>query len=273
VRSILFGGAARRWSLSVGLLAGLATLIVSLAATTNAQDNPRPPHWFWGDDMDSYVGDQVVAINQNGVQVESSNIDSSGGWYLTVSPEDARTVTLRLVTDSGNRETDPLDVMEAGFDAEGLSISDFSNRVTDEIEATGDTLPVRIIARLHPTRATRTLEFNLRVNGVDIDPPPSARYLGPSLRTNRWLFSSPIDAGNGYEVRIIACKQDDDDVIFGLRVEGFDDIIPRLRRLGSSIVDNRWRQSTEIEIPQPGDSLNVSRLRDDPGCTGGSLAP
>ena len=109
---------------------------------------------------------------------------------------------------------------------------------------------------------------------MDLDPAPQRRYLGPSLATDRWYASSLIDAGNGYEVKIIACKQSDDDVIFGLRVEGYDDIIPKARRLGSSITHNRWLSSTEIQIPLPGDSDDVTRLgRGDINCTAAPLAP
>lgn len=249
MRSILFGGAARRWSLSVALLTGLAALMVSLAASTSAQDNPRPPHWFWGVDMDSYVGDQIVAINQDGIQVGSSNIDSQGGWSLTVSPEDARTVTLRLVTDSGNRETDPLDVMDGGFDEDGLSISDFSNRITDVLEEPDETISVRIIAR---RAEDGRIEFGMRdPDGEDIF--PRARYFpatGPDH--NRFLRSSEIDFGDGFTGRIIARRAPDGRVEFGFRVEGYDDIFPRARYFPATGPDhNRFLRSSEIEIGQP----------------------
>lgn len=249
MRSILFGGAARRWSLSVALLAGLATLIVSLAATTNAQDNPRPPHWFWGTDMDRYVGDKIVAINESGVQVGSSDIDNQGGWAVTVSPDEARTVTLRLVTATGDRETTALDVMDGGFDPDGLSISEFSNRVTDEIEATGDTLSVRIIAR---RAEDGRIEFGMRdPDGKDIF--PRARYFpatGPDH--NRFLRSSEIDFGDGFTGRIIARRAPDGRVEFGFRVEGYDDIFPRARYFPATGPDhNRFLRSSEIEIGQP----------------------
>lgn len=249
MRSILFGGAARRWSLSVALLAGLATLIVSLAATTNAQDNPRPPHWFWGVDMNSYVGDQVIALNQNGVQVGSSDIDNQGRWAVTVSPDEARMVTLRLVTSSGDRETDPLDVIDGGFDPDGLSISEFSNRVTDEIEATGDTLSVRIIAR---RAEDGRIEFGMRdPDGEDIF--PRARYFpatGPDH--NRFLRSSEIDFGDGFTGRIVARRAPDGRVEFGFRVEGYEDIFPRARYFPATGPDhNRFLRSSEIEIGQP----------------------
>ena len=249
MRSILFGGAARRWSLSVALLTGLAALMVSLAASTSAQDNPRPPHWFWGVDMDSYVGDQIVAINQDGVKVGSSDIDSQGSWSLTVSPEDARTVTLRLVTDSGDRETDPLDVMDGGFDEDGLSISDFSNRITDVLEEPDETIFVRIIAR---RAEDGRIEFGMRdPDGQDIF--PRARYFpatGPDH--NRFLRSSEIDFGDGFTGRIIARRAPDGRVEFGFRVEGYDDIFPRARYFPATGPDhNRFLRSSEIEIGQP----------------------
>ncbi len=252
MRSILFGGAARRWSLSVALLAGLATLIVSLAATTNAQDNPRPPHWFWGTDMDRYVGDMIVAINESGVQVGSSDIDNQGGWAVTVSPDEARTVTLRLVTDSGNRETGQLDVMDGGFDPDGLSISEFQHRIEQ-------TIPVEIYARLHPTRTQRTWEFTIRINGVPVDPAPPSRYHGPSLQREAWYQSSAISIAGGYEVRVIACRAENESMRFGLRVEGRDDMIPQLNLLSGTRTSNNWARSNPIDLPLPGDDPNPSR--------------
>ena len=70
MKSILFDGAARRWSLTIGLLAGLAALLVTLAPSLDAQQPPAP-HWFWGNDADSYAGSEIKAINQNGVEVSS----------------------------------------------------------------------------------------------------------------------------------------------------------------------------------------------------------
>jgi len=250
MRPILFEGAARRWSLGVALLAALTMLLVSLAPSITAQDNPRPPHWFWGNDLDSYVGDQVVAINQDGVQVGSTTVESRGEWTVTVSPEDARTVTLRLISDSGTRATDPLDVMDGGFDADGLSISDFRHRITEELGGSDATIAVRIIAR----RADDgRIEFGMRgPDGQDILPP--ARFFpdgGPGH--SRWLRSTEIDFGDGFVGRIIArYVAEDGRTEFGFRVEGYDDIFPQARFFPASGPDhNRWLRSSEIEIGMP----------------------
>ena len=250
MRPILFEGAARRWSLGAALLAALTILLINFAPSITAQDNPRPPHWFWGNDLDSYVGDQVVAINQDGVQVGSTTVESRGEWTVTVSPEESRTVTLRLISDSGTRATDPLDVTEGGFDAEGLSITDFRHRITEELGDAGPTIAVRIIAR----RADDgRIEFGMRgPDGEDILPP--ARFFpdgGPGH--SRWLRSTEIDFGDGFVGRIIArYVAEDGRTEFGFRVEGYDDIFPRARFFPASGPDhNRWLRSSEIEIGMP----------------------
>ena len=250
MRTILFEGATRRWALGVALLAGLAVLAVGLAPFAGAQENPLPPHWFWGTDLDSYVGDQVVALDQDGRQVSSDTVDSLGSWSIAISPEDARTITFRLITDSGTRQTDSLDVIQGGFDAEGLSITDFKHRVADELADTGETLTVRIIAR----RADDgRIEFGMRgPDGEDILPP--SRFFpdgGPGH--GRWLRSTVIDFGDGYEGRIIArYVEADGRTEFGFRVVGYDDIFPRARFFPPAGPDhNRWLRSSEIEIGLP----------------------
>lgn len=250
MRPILFEGAARRWSLGAALLATLTILLINFAPSITAQDNPRPPHWFWGNDLDSYVGDQVVAINQDGAQVGSTTVESRGEWTVTVSPEDARTVTLRLISDSGTRATDPLDVMDGGFDAEGLSISDFRHWISEELGGSDDTIAVQIIAR----RADDgRIEFGMRdPDGENIL--PRARFFpdgGPGH--SRWLSSTEIDFGGGFVGRIIArYVSEDGRTEFGFRVEGYDDIFPRARFFPASGPDhNRWLRSSEIEIGMP----------------------
>lgn len=250
MRPILFEGAARRWSLGVALLAALTILLINFAPSITAQDNPRPPHWFWGNDLDQYVGDQVVAINQDGVQVGSTTVESRGEWTVTVSPEDARTVTLRLISDSGTRATDPLDVMDGGFDSDGLSISDFRHRISEELGGSDATIAVRIIAR----RADDgRIEFGMRdPSGAEIF--PRARFFpqgGPGH--TRWLRSSLIDFGDGFEGRIIARYVDADGrTEFGFRVEGYEDLFPRARFFPASGPDhNRFLRSSEIEIGMP----------------------
>ena len=279
MRSTLFDGTVRRWSLMVALVAGLATLWITLAPSLDAQDQPLPPQYFWGTDADNYVGAEVKVFDQNRNELpacavssqctgEEGIVLSGGGWYVTVDPQDATKVRLRIVSSSESRETNLLDIVGAG--ATDVSIRDFVNVVQVDTTPT-ETLPIKIRVRLHPTRELRTLEFNIEVNGEEVTPRPAKRYLTPGLPTDRWLQSSPIDAGNGYQVRVIACKQSDDDVLFGVRVAGHDDIIPRLHRMPSRVTDNNWKRSNEFEIESPGSSQNVVRLGADADCSGSPI--
>ncbi|MCY3557492.1 MAG: hypothetical protein OXH13_02445 [Chloroflexi bacterium] len=262
MKSQLFAVLTRRRVAGLAALFGAVVVLAMFASIVDAQGQPRLPHIFLGYDAGSYVGATITAYNENGVEVPGATetggfVDADGTWSLAISPELARTVVLRLTLGQIVRETDPLDVIEADITIEGLSIADFRPVLTKEI---------RVIARLHPTRALRTLEFNIRVGGVDVDPPPRARYLGPNERSNSWLRSSPIDAGDGFWVRVIACKRDNGSVIFGVRVDGHDDFLPRGRLFRSSVTHNRWLPSTPIEIERPGSSQSVVRLGRDPGC-------
>ena len=279
MQSILSDGTARRWSLVVALVAGLATLLITLAPSLDAQTQPLPPQYFWGTDATNYVGAEVKVFDQNGNELpacpESAQcgehagvVSGDGEWHVAVDSREASKVRLRIVSSSEGRETNLLDVV--GGDGEAVSIRQFV-RVVQVDTTPSETLPIRIIVRLHPTRESRTLEFNIRVNDVDVSPPPAKRYLTPTLRTDRWLQSSVIDAGNGYQVRVIACKQTDDDVLFGVRVAGHDDIIPRLHRMPSSVTDNNWKRSNEFEIELPGRSQNVVRLGPDDDCSGSPI--
>ena len=250
MRTILFESATRRWVLGVALLAGLATLLVTLAPSAGAQDNPSPPHWFWGLNLHSYVGDQIVAVNQDGTEVDSVTVDSEGSWSLYISTDDARTVTLSLITDSGTRQTDPLDVIQGEFDAQGLSITDFKHRVADEISETDETINVRIIAR----RADDgRIEFGMRgPDGADILP-PSRFFPNGGPGHSRWLRSTVIDFGDGFEGRIIArYVEADGRTEFGFRIAGYEDIFPRARFFPAAGPDhNRWLRSSEIAIGLP----------------------
>lgn len=267
MRPILFEGAARRWSLGVALLAALTILLINFAPSITAQDNPRPPHWFWGNDLDSYVGDQVVAINQDGVQVGSTTVESRGEWTVTVSPENSRTVTLCLTSDLGGRATDPLDVVEGGFDPDGLSITDFT-------QSCGNTLPVQIRARVYPSSEDpsipfRSIEFNLSVDGVPqaLNDNPRERTIRPNHASGRWYRSNWFDLGDGFRAAIIACKDQEGGVRFGVRVDGRDDIIPRLNLLSSSRTSTGWAVSNVVDVMQPGNDVSPNQAgRGDTNC-------
>ena len=247
-----FAVLTRRRIAGVAFLIGAAVLLAAQASSIGAQQ-PKTPHWFWGADASQYVGAQISAINQDGVEVDSDGegsgvVNRDGGWWVTVSPEDARTVKLRLVLGDMVRETDALDVIEGGFDPEGLSIAAFSP-VSTTLDESGNTISVRIIAR---RAEDGRIEFGMRdPDGVDIF--PRARYFpaaGPDH--NRFLRSSEIDFGSGYTGRIIARRAPDGRVEFGFRVEGYDDIFPRARYFPASGPDhNRFLRSSEIEIGMP----------------------
>lgn len=260
----------RRWTLRLAALAALVGLIAAFAPSLGAQGFPDPPHWFWGKGYDAFAGDTIRAVDTDGEEITSTTVNRDGQWSLTIGPMDHSKVKFELDADDGVRETREYDVVKA--DLTEIQITDFAaadQPDEDLVTTEPTTLDVRIRARLHPTRTLRTLEFNLIVNGEPLDPAPTRRYLGPSLEYDRWYQSSVIDAGEGFEVRIIACKQTDDDVIFGLRVEGHDDIVPQARRLPVSVTHNEWLRSSVIPIPQAGDpDAEVNRLRFDTGCTG-----
>ncbi len=263
----------RRGLIIVAVLATLAALSVSLIPSTSAQQGlPEIPHWFWGTDAHAFNGARVSALDQNGnvlavTEEEDHPVVRQGGWSYAIATDEASRVTFRIDTRDGTFETDPKTVIGDGEDTE-ISIAEFRHEVT-----AAATKPIQIIARLHPTRTYRTVEFNIRINGVDADPAPRARYMSPREATNRWLESSLIDAGDGFQVRVIACKRDNDSLVFGLRVEGHDDILPRQRLFSSSIEDNRWKHSNPIDVPLPGRQGEGFELSRDEGCTGGHLAP
>ncbi len=274
MQTILIDAGARRWTLRVVLVGLLAAAIVALAATADAQDHPKPPHWFWGHGADAYVGAAVTAIDDNGDDVGSGVVGADGRWSLTVQPEDASRAKLRISTTNETRETDLMDVLPGGFDIAGLSITDFDLVDSAMIEDDSETLTLQIRARVYPSSEDpripfRSIEFNLRVNGVDqeLNDQPTQRTIRPNHASGRWYSSNLFDLGDGFEARIIACKQPDGGVRFGVRVSGRDDIIPRLNLLPASRTSTNWASSNEVDIQKPSEDTNVSRAgRGDTNC-------
>ena len=277
MRANLIDAAARRWVLRAALFLGLIAMIAALATTVDAQGNqPKTPHWFWGTDADAYTEATIQAVNQNGTVVETATIDSDGGWSVVVSPEDAAQVKLRIVSASGDRETALMDVIVGGFDPDGLSIAEFQVvDDTDDLDNLADdseTLTVKIRARVHPEHPDipyRSIEFNLSVDGepLPLNDNPRERTIRPNHSSGRWYQSNLFALGDGFEARIIACKDQSGGVRFGVRVEGQDDIIPRLNLLPGSRTTTRWAASNEIDLPLPGNDPNPSRAgRGDTDC-------
>ena len=247
----------RRRIAGVALLISAVVFLAASAPSIGAQQPPAP-HWFWGTDLSSYTDAEIKVFDQNGSEVDPNGgncqgdqhgrVDPQGTWSVCIHPDDARQISLRLVTADVSRETDLLDVRRGGFGHLGrpgdasISISDFRHAITE-------TLTVRIIARRAPDGR---VEFGMRPPvGDDIF--PRARYFpatGPDH--NRWLRSSEIDFGDGIVGRIIARRAPDGRVEFGFRVAGYDDLFPPARYFPATGPDhNRWLRSSEIEIGRP----------------------
>ncbi len=273
----LLDTSARRWLLGVALLAGLAALIVSFAPSIDAQNQPRPPQWFWGVDADAYAGATIKAINQNGVELsidedeDNAVVSAQGEWSYVIDTDEASRVTFRLIGSDVTLETSPITVVGDGEFTE-VSIADFRHDVTAvEPEAT---LPVQIRARVYPSSENpaipfRSIEFNLSVDGVPeaLNDNPRERTIRPNHASGRWYRSNWFDLGDGFRAAIIACKDQSGGVRFGVRVDGRDDIIPRLNLLPASRTSTRWAVSNEVDIMQPGNDANPSRAgRGDDNC-------
>ena len=252
MRTISSDGAATRWIIRLSLVAALVALLVSLTPALDAQERPPGPQVFYGEDAVGYAGSEIKVFNQNGVEISSGGegtglVGSDGTWFVQISLQEATRAKLRIVSASGDRETGLLDLIE--FDLKEISIREFSP-VSEELDVTGETISVRIIARRAPDGR---IEFGMRgPDGEDILPP--ARFFpdgGPGH--SRWLRSTEIDFGEGFVGRIIArYVAEDGRTEFGFRVEGYDDIFPRARFFpATGPSHNRWLRSSEIDIGMP----------------------
>ncbi len=256
MRVILNDYQARRRNLRFAVVGGLTALLLALLLAPNAlSQQPPAPHWFWGSDAQAYAGDEIKAFNQNGVEVEtggegSGRIGADGRWFTAISTAGGtEQVKLRIVSSKGDRETALMDVIQGGFDSQGLSITAF-RAVAEELGFDDDTIAVRIIAR---RAEDGRVEFGMRdPDGENVL--PRARYFpdgGPGH--SRWLRSTVIDFGDGFTGRIIArYVAEDGRTEFGFRVEGYEDIFPRARFFpAEGPAHNRWLRSSEIEIGRP----------------------
>lgn len=274
MKSILFDGALRRWSLTVGLLAGLAALLVTLAPSIDAQQRPQTPHWFWGNDASAYAGAEIKAFDQNGVEINTGGdgtaiISSNGEWSVTISQEDAIQVRLRIVSPSGDRETALMDVIVGGFDSEGLSIREFNLVAREPVS-------IRIRARVYPTGEHpdiphRSIEFNLVVDDEvqPLNDMPRQRTIRPHHASGRWYASNEFEIGGGLTARIIACKRPDDGVRFGVRVDGYGDFIPRRNLMSASRTSTSWAVSDPAVLIPGTQPVDGRAGRGDDNCTFG----
>ena len=106
---------------------------------------------------------------------------------------------------------------------------------------------VRIIARLQPDG---DIEFGLRTSeGNQL---PRLRVFSASVADENWKRSSPVELSDGTEVRIIARRDGDTRVEFGLRIdEPRREFLPTRRYFPRSSTVGLWRSSTPILLPAP----------------------
>ena len=117
--------------------------------------------------------------------------------------------------------------------------------VSSHGDETGET--VRIIARL---QADGDIEFGLRTSeGNQL---PRLRVLSASINDEDWRRSSIVELSDGTEVRIIARRDGETRVEFGLRIdEPLREFLPPRRFFPRSSRVGVWRSSTPILLPAP----------------------
>ena len=111
MRAILFEGAAKRWSLGVALLAGVAALLMASRQGLR-RSNLQPPHWFWGNDADSYAGSEVKASTRTeprSAQEETARL-AVMDWYVRSAATTLPRSRSNRDHSSGDRETSYMDV-------------------------------------------------------------------------------------------------------------------------------------------------------------------
>ncbi|MDE2968185.1 MAG: hypothetical protein OXS30_11975 [Chloroflexota bacterium] len=106
---------------------------------------------------------------------------------------------------------------------------------------------VRIIARL---QSDGDIEFGLRTSeGRQL---PQRRIFLASVRSAGWKWSSLIPLVNGAEVRIIARREGETRVEFGLRTDDPPRVfLPTRRKFSRSTPVGDWRVSSALLIPAP----------------------
>lgn len=111
----------------------------------------------------------------------------------------------------------------------------------------GSNEQVQVRARL---QADGDIEFGLRTSQGDIA--PRLRIFSARVSHNRWLVSSPLELVNGAEVSIIARREGNARVEFGVRTTDPREVYrPTQRFFPRSTAVGRWLISTPVGIPAP----------------------
>ena len=114
-------------------------------------------------------------------------------------------------------------------------------------QSANDGETVRVIAQLHENGR---IEFGLRTNEGDLF--PSARLFPANVTHDNWLRSTPVELADGTSVRIIARRDGDTRVEFGLQIDvPRQEFLPGARFFPRSAAVGRWLVSSPVTLPAP----------------------
>ena len=274
MRATLTDRISRRAATMAAALLAAAMFAAAMFPLLQAEDTPppdgEPPNIFYGRGYEDFEGGMLKAFDSAGRVVAMTEVPSDeaerGVWHVEVDRDIAAEVKFELTIEE-RRYVTRLRPSESGIFVE-IHMADFED-VTPEPEPAvesvdqGDeeaeindpadvplpeTIDVQIIARRSPGGQ---VEFGMRgPDGAEML--PKQRYFPSSIDHHRWLRSTVIDFGDGYQGQIIARLSENGGIEFGFRVEGFDDIFPRRRFFPATGPDHhRWLRSNDIPIFPP----------------------
>ena len=110
-----------------------------------------------------------------------------------------------------------------------------------------ETDAVRVIARMTPGGS---IEFGAMTHaGRQL---PAARFFPRGSRPTNWLVSTPVVVNEDYTIRIIARRNRDGRVEFGIRIEDSQlELFPQARFFPNGIRHNRWLYTSPISLSSP----------------------
>ena len=261
----------------VAAVAGLAALLFALFSPgAGAQGTSPPPHWFWGTGYHADNGAVVRFVGEADGEEVTRAVITAGQWAIFPNQSDAATGRIEIVSSSGTRRTEVLNVGQGSV--KKVEPSEFTavapppppdpepEDPASEPDAGGDggamsdadSVQARIVARVSDnTGREGQIEFGMRIEGETEPITPRARYFPkplPEDRIGRWLRSSEIDLGNGVSGRIIARRVANGRTEFAFDATGAEDCVPSARYFpaeGSSRYPdhNNWLRSPVLTIP------------------------
>ena len=119
---------------------------------------------------------------------------------------------------------------------------------------------VRVMARL---AEDGRVEFGLRTSTGNQF--PSGRFFPTTITHEGWLVSTPLTLADDTQVRIIARRDGETRLEFGVRIDDpRQDFLPRARFFPRSVAVGRWLVSTPVVLPAPEVPAGESPAETDP---------